>query len=102
MNNIVNAPKDDVFRIRVNSEIKSELENIYAKNGLTLTDAINAFIQQSINVEGMPFLVTSNSKQALREQAISQLMIELDKGEKAPADESISEEDILKEFGIEL
>ena len=50
----------------------------------------------------MPFLVTSNSKQALREQAISQLMIELDKGEKAPADESISEEDILKEFGIEL
>ena len=67
-----------------------------------LTDAINAFIQQSINVEGMPFLVTANSKQALREQAISQLMIELDKGEKAPADESISEEDILKEFGIEL
>ena len=36
MNNIVNAPKDDVFRIRVNSEIKSELENIYAKNGLML------------------------------------------------------------------
>ncbi len=40
------------------------------------------FIQQSINVRRMPFLVTTNV-QALREQAISQLMIELDKGRKS-------------------
>ena len=96
---VATAPKTSTFQMRINPEIKAQVEGIC---GMTLTDAINAFIQQSINVEGMPFLVTANSKQALREQAISQLMIELDKGEKAPADESISEEDILKEFGIEL
>lgn len=96
------STKTSTFQMRINPEIKAQVEGIYAQCGMTLTDAINAFIQQSINVEGMPFLVTANSKQALREQAISQLMIELDKGENAPADDSISEEDILKEFGIEL
>lgn len=99
---VATAPKTSTFQMRINPGIKAQVEGIYAQCGMTLTDAINAFIQQSINVEGMPFLVTANSKQALREQAISQLMIELDKGEKAPADDSISEEDILKEFGIEL
>ena len=91
---VATAPKTSTFQMRINPEIKAQVEGIYAQCGMTLTDAIN--------VEGMPFLVTANSKQALREQAISQLMIELDKGEKAPADDSISEEDILKEFGIEL
>lgn len=43
MKNIIKSPKDDVFRIRMNSEIKNELESIFAKNGLTLTDAINVF-----------------------------------------------------------
>ena len=95
---VATAPKTSTFQMRINPEIKAQVEGIYAQCGMTLTDAINAFIQQSINVEGMPFLVTANSKQALREQAISQLMIELDKGEKAPADDSISEEDILKEY----
>ena len=74
---VATAPKTSTFQMRINPEIKAQ-------------------------VEGLPFLVTANSIQALREQAISQLMIELDKGEKAPADDSISEEDILKEFGIEL
>lgn len=43
MENIVSAPKTDVFRVRINPEIKQELESVYAKNGLTLTDAINVF-----------------------------------------------------------
>lgn len=41
--NIVSAAKTDVFRVRINPEIKQELESVYAKNGLTLTDAINVF-----------------------------------------------------------
>ena len=49
MRNVINAQKDDVFRIRMNSEIKSELEEVFAKNGLTLTDAVNVFFQQALN-----------------------------------------------------
>ena len=60
MENIVSAAKTDVFRVRINPEIKQELESVYAKNGLTLTDAINVFFQQSLNAGGFPFSVTQS------------------------------------------
>ena len=69
--NVANAPKDSTFQVRINSEIKRAVEDIYAKIGMTLTDAFNTFIQQSLNVEGLPFIVTKNSKEALREQAVA-------------------------------
>jgi len=100
--NVANAPKTGTFQMRINPEIKDQVEKIYANCGMTLTDAINAFIQQSLNVEGLPFLVTQNSKEALREQAIAKLMLELKKGEDTVKEESdwISEEMILEEFGV--
>ncbi|MBQ6421157.1 MAG: phosphatase [Clostridia bacterium] len=79
------------------------VEDIYAHCGLTLTDAINIFIQQSINFEGMPLLVTQNSKDVIREQAIGILMAELRKGELSAANSEdwISEKEILAEFGVD-
>ena len=40
---IVSAPKTDMFRMRINPEIRQDLEAVFAKNGLTLTDAVNVF-----------------------------------------------------------
>lgn len=54
MNNIVSSPKTDVFRLWVNPGVRKELEAVCAKNGLTLTDAINVFFQQSLNIGGSP------------------------------------------------
>ena len=48
---VATAPKTSTFQMRINPEIKAQVEGIYAQCGMTLTDAINAFIQQSINVE---------------------------------------------------
>ena len=73
--NVAVAPKYSTFQARINSEIKKAVEDIYAKSGLTLTDAFNSFIQQSLNVEGLPFIVTANSKNALKEQAMAMLML---------------------------
>ena len=89
--------------MRINPEIKTMVENVYARCGLTLTDAINIFIQQSINAEGMPLIVTSNSKEAIKQQAINILMAELKKGEDSvlSEDDYISQEDVIKEFGVE-
>ena len=97
------APKTTTFQMRINPDIKAQVEQIYANCGMTLTDAINAFIQQSINVEGMPFLITQNSKEALREQAISKLFIELKRGNDSVTTDQdwISEEAMLAEFGVE-
>lgn len=102
--NVASAPKTGTFQMRINPEIKDLVESIYANCGMTLTDAVNAFLQQSINVEGLPFLVTQNSKEALREQAISTLMLELKKGEASVENDEdwIAEEDMLKKLGVDL
>ena len=100
--NVATAPKTGTFQMRINPQIKERVENIYAASGMTLTDAINTFIQQSINVEGLPFIVSKNSKDALRQQAIAQLMLELKKGEESIRNEAdwISEEDALERLGV--
>lgn len=79
--NVAMAPKDSTFQVRINSEIKKAVEEIYANAGMTLTDAFNIFIQQSLNVEGLPFIATKNSKEALREQALAMRMLELKRAE---------------------
>ena len=79
--NVATAPKDSTFQVRINSEIKKRVEDIYAKAGMTLTDAFNIFIQQSLNVEGLPFIATKNSKEALREQSLAMRMLELKREE---------------------
>lgn len=99
--NVAMAPKDSTFQVRINSEIKKTVEEIYARTGMTLTDAFNTFIQQSINAEGLPFLVTQNSKEALREQAIAVLMRDLKRAEERADKEGWVDADSLeKELGV--
>lgn len=99
--NVVTAPKDTTFQVRINSEIKKAVEAIYARTGMTLTDAFNTFLQQSINVEGLPFLVTQNSKEAMREQAVALLMMDLKRAEeRADREGWIDADDLAKELGV--
>lgn len=99
--NVAIAPKDSTFQVRINSEIKKVVEGIYAKTGMTLTDAFNAFIQQSLNVEGLPFIVTKNSKEALKEQAIAMLMLDLKRAEERANTEGwIDAENLERELGV--
>jgi antitoxin component of RelBE/YafQ-DinJ toxin-antitoxin module len=67
---------------------------------MTLTDAINVFIQQSLNAGALPFIVTTNTKDALRDQAIAQLMSEIQKGRDSVKSEAdwVSEEEMLAHF----
>ena len=99
--NVAIAPKDSTFQVRINSQIKKAVEEIYAKTGMTLTDAFNRFIQQSLNVEGLPFIVTKNSKEALREQSIAMLMLDLKRAEeRAEVEGWIDADDLEKELGV--
>ena len=99
--NVAMAPKDSTFQVRINSEIKKKVEDIYAKAGMTLTDAFNTFVQQSINVEGLPFLVTLNSKEILKEQALAVLMKDLKRAEERAEKEGwIDPKDLERELGV--
>jgi addiction module RelB/DinJ family antitoxin len=41
--------------LRIEPEVKSKVATIYAHYGLSVTDAVNVFLHQSINVGGLPF-----------------------------------------------
>ena len=100
MENVVSSAKTDVFRIRVNPEVRKDLEAVYAKNGLTLTDAVNVFFQQSLNAGGFPFPVTEGNAEIVRAKSLTRLMKELQKGDDCA--ESYTEEEALRMLGAEL
>ena len=88
-----------MFRIRINPELRRQLEEVYGKNGLTLTDAVNVFFQQSLNAGGFPFAVNENNAEIIKGKAMARLMKEL----TAAQNDSVthSEEDVYAMFGVE-
>ena len=99
MDNIVSTPKTDMFRFRINPEVRQNLESIYAKNGLTLTDAINVFLQQSINAGGFPFSVTEDNAEIIRAKALARLLKELKRGDECKT--VYSAEETRKMLGLQ-
>lgn len=81
---------------------KNQAEHRFQNCGMTLTDAIHVFSQQSMNVGGLPFIVTQHSREALRGQAIARLMSKIRKGRDSVRSESdwVSEEEMPTHFGI--
>jgi len=47
--------KTSSMYIRIDPLVKTEVEAIYKRYGMSLTDAINIFIYQSRNIGGLPF-----------------------------------------------
>ncbi len=41
--------------IRIDPKVKADVEAIYSRYGMSLTEAINIFLYQSRNVGGLPF-----------------------------------------------
>ena len=41
--------------IRIDPQIKSDVEAVYAQYGMSITDAINVFLYTSRNIGGLPF-----------------------------------------------
>ena len=78
--NVTSAPKTATFQMRINPEVKKRVEGIYARQGLTFTDAVNIFIQQSLNVEGLPFLASPENEAYLKTKAMQRLLAEAQKG----------------------
>ncbi len=95
--------KTATFQMRINPEIKQQAETVFAKCGLTLTDAVNIFIQQSLNVEGLPFLVSKENAEYLKAKAMTQLVNEVEKGWKSVKTDTdwISEDDLYNRLGVE-
>ena len=70
-----------------------------SRNGLTLTDAINVFFQQSLNAGGFPFAVTEDNAEIIKAKALSRLTKQLQEAQDDPV--SYSEDEVYKMFGVE-
>ncbi len=46
---------NEVIQARVSPELKAEAEAVFAAMGLKTSEAIRLFLQQSVNVGGLPF-----------------------------------------------
>ena len=78
--NVVAAPKTATFQMRINPEVKRRVEAVYASQGLSFTDAVNIFIQQSLNDNGLPFLASSENAEFMKAKAMRRLVEEVQKG----------------------
>ena len=62
MENMPKPSKTSTFRMRIDPATKQEAELLFASCGITLTDAVNIFLRQSINTGGIPFPITRGSR----------------------------------------
>ena len=99
MDHVNSGAKTDMFRMRINPEIRKKVEAVYEKNGLTLTDAVNVFFQQSLNAGGFPFPITEENAELVKAKALSRLVRELKDGDACT--QSVSEEEAMRLLGVE-
>ena len=99
--NVSSAPKTATFQMRINPDIKQRVEEVYARQGLTFTDAVNIFIQQSLNADGLPFLASPENEEYMKAKAMRRLMSEIQKGwDSAEKEGWLSMEDVEAQLGI--
>ena len=78
--NTASAPKTATFQMRINPVVKARAEDVFSAYGMTLTDAVNIFIQQSLNTNGLPFLLSPENAEYLKAKSVQRLMAEVQKG----------------------
>lgn len=55
--------KSSNLNVRIDPETKSQAENLFSRFGLTVSDAVNMFLHQSIMYGGIPFEVRIPNKE---------------------------------------
>ena len=100
--NVVTAPKTATFQMRINPEVKRRVEAIYASQGLSFTDAVNIFIQQSLNDNGLPFLVSPENAEFMKAKTMRRLLDDAQKAwDSAEKVGWLTLDDVSAQLGIE-
>lgn len=56
--------KTSNLNIRIDPDIKEQAERLFSQFGITITDAINIFLHQSLNYGGIPFELKTDKPNA--------------------------------------
>lgn len=57
--------KTSNLNIRIDPDIKEQAEQLFSQFGITITDAINIFLHQSLNFGGIPFELKTDKPNAV-------------------------------------
>jgi len=68
------------LNIRIDPETKANAEKLYSEFGITITDAVNMFLRQSLIVSGLPFELKLPRYNAETEAAIKECEEMLESG----------------------
>lgn len=60
------------INIRIDPETKAGAEQLFASFGITITDAVNIFLRQSLMVGGLPFEMKQSRFNAVTETAMQE------------------------------
>lgn len=82
----------DTVQSRISPELKKDAERVLGAMGLKTSDAIRLFLQQTVNVGGLPFRPTAPQPNAATKAAM----------EEAENSESLSSYDSFKDLRKEL
>ena len=101
--NVATAPKTGTFQMRINPQVRQEAETVFARYGLSLTDAVNIFLQQSLNESGLPFLLSPENAEYMKAKAEGRLKTEIQKGWDSVQEERdwVDEKEAYRMLGVE-
>ena len=52
--------KEATLQVRMDADLKEKAETLYKEMGTSFAEAVRIFAQQSVNENGMPFVMTAN------------------------------------------
>jgi len=61
-----------VLNLRIEPNIKADAEELFSSFGLTVTDAVNVFLRQSLMYGGFPFELVRHKPNAVTQAAIAE------------------------------
>jgi len=61
-----------IMNLRIEPEIKADAEELFGSFGLTVTDAVNVFLRQSLMRGGFPFEIVRHKPNAVTQAAIQE------------------------------
>ncbi|MCL2142524.1 MAG: type II toxin-antitoxin system RelB/DinJ family antitoxin [Methanimicrococcus sp.] len=61
-----------ILNLRIEPEVKKDAEELFGSFGLTVTDAVNVFLRQSLMRGGFPFEIVRNKPNAVTQAAIEE------------------------------
>jgi DNA-damage-inducible protein J len=64
--------RTSILNLRIEPEVKLEAEELFGSFGLTVTDAVNVFLRQSLMRGGFPFEVVRYRPNAVTQAAIAE------------------------------